>query len=409
MLFKKPDMLNRKLNKIVLSIALGCSTFIVKGQSISDNDELNAITTAVPFLLIAPDTRAGAMGDAGVSSSPDANSIHWNPSKLAFIEKDMGFSLSYIPWLRALVPDINLSYLSGFKRLDKDQTIAMSLFYSSLGQINFTSEDGSPLGNYRPNEFAFSGAYGRKLTENFSGGIAAKYVYSNLTMGQTVGGAQTKPGRSFAMDVSVYYKKDDIELAGTPAAVAFGVNAANIGSKMSYSNAGTRNFIPINLRFGPSLILKPDEYNSIAFTLDGMKLLVPTPPVYDPLSNNTIIEAGKDPNVGVAAGIFQSFYDAPGVLNSDGSRSVMKEEMREFNIAFGTEYWYDKQFALRFGYFHEHATKGNRKFLTFGAGLKYNVFGLDLAYLVAQQRNPLGSTFRFTLSFDFDAFKSQSN
>jgi hypothetical protein len=373
----------------------------------NNNEKLNAITTAVPFLLIAPDTRAGAMGDAGVSTTPDANSVYWNPSKLAFIEKDMGFSLSYIPWLRALVPDINLSYVSGFKRLDKDQTIAASLFYSSLGQISFTAEDGTSLGDYRPNEFALNVAYSRKLSDQFSGGLAAKYIYSNLTMGQMVGGAQTKPGQSFAMDVSMYYRNTNIDIGKTAAVFAFGINASNIGSKMSYSNAGIRNFIPINLRLGPSLTLKPDDYNSIAFTVDAMKLMVPTPPARD--LNNQIV-AGENPDVGIAKGIFQSFYDAPGVIETDGSRSVLKEELREVNLGFGTEYWYDKQFALRCGYFHEHATKGNRKFLTFGAGLKYNVFGLDLAYLVAtQQRNPLGNTFRFTLTFDFDAFKSQSN
>ncbi len=399
-----------KIKKVITGISLVCLAIINTAQSFGQTDsqeKLNAITTAVPFLLIAPDTRAGAMGDAGVSTSPDANSIYWNPSKLAFIEKDMGFSLSYIPWLRALVPDINLSYISGFKRIDKDQTIAGSLFYSSLGQISFTAEDGSSLGDYRPNEFALNVAYSRKLSDNFSAGLGAKYIYSNLTMGQTVGGAQTKPGQSFAMDVSMYYRKTDIDLGKTAAVFAFGLNASNIGAKMSYSNAGIRNFIPINLRLGPSLTLKPDDYNSLAFTIDAMKLMVPTPPARN-LSNEIV--AGKNPDVGIASAIFQSFYDAPGVLDANGKRNVIKEEIREINLAFGTEYWYDKQFALRFGYFHEHATKGNRKFLTFGAGLKYNVFGLDLAYLVAtQQRNPLGNTFRFTLTFDFDAFKSQSN
>jgi long-subunit fatty acid transport protein len=377
---------------------------------------LNAITTAVPIMLIAPDSRAGGMGDAGVSTLPDANSIHWNPSKLAFVEKDMSFSLSYIPWLRALVPDINISYLSGFKRLDDKQTIGASLRYNSLGEITFTDEQGMNIGQYRPNEFAFDIAYARKLSERFSGGLAVRYIYSNLTMGQVVGGAQTRPGMSVAADVSAYYQNPDIEFGSTPATIAAGINISNIGSKMSYSETARRDFIPIHMRLGPTVTLKPDDYNAISFTLEAMKLLVPTPPMYD-LNRNII--AGRDPDVGVAAGMFGSFNDAPGVpelneqgqqiLNPDGTvqvekGSVFREEMREINLSFGMEYWYDRQFALRAGYFHEHATKGNRKYITFGAGLKYNVFGLDLAYIVpTQQRHPLANTLRFTLLFDFAA------
>ena len=394
--------------------------FLLSGKAYAQQD-LNAITTAVPFLLIAPDSRAGGMGDAGVSSSPDANSIHWNPSKLAFIDNDMGFSLSYIPWLRQLVPDINISYLSGYKKIDENQTIGASLFYSSLGDITFTDAQGMTIGNFRPNEFAFDVAYARKLSPYFSGGMAARYIYSNLTMGQQVDGTGTKPGMSIAADISGYYVNPDIQIGATPATLTAGISISNIGSKMSYSQTGTRDFIPINLRLGPALTLRPDEFNSIAFVLEGMKLLVPTPPIRDPFDNNRVI-AGRDPNVGVAAGIFGSFTDAPGapvrdeagnyVFQSDGSvevekGSVLKEELREFNLSIGTEYWYDKQFALRFGYFHEHATKGNRKYVTFGAGLKYNVFGLDLAYIVPTvQRHPLSQTLRFTLKMDFAAMKS---
>ncbi|HET6245980.1 MAG TPA: type IX secretion system outer membrane channel protein PorV, partial [Bacteroidia bacterium] len=246
-------------------IKIFSTLFFLIGGKIYAQQELNAITTAVPFLLIAPDSRAGGMGDAGVAASPDGNSIHWNPSKLAFIKEDMGFSLSYIPWLRSLVPDINLSYLSGYKRLDNNQTIAASLFYSSLGDITFTDQSGMTIGNYRPNEFAFDLAYARKLSPNFSGGMALRYIYSNLTMGQVVGGADTRPGMSVAADISGYYVNPDAQLGNIPATVAFGLNISNIGSKMSYSGTGRRDFIPINMRLGPSITLKPDDYNSITF------------------------------------------------------------------------------------------------------------------------------------------------
>ncbi|MDQ3190905.1 MAG: type IX secretion system outer membrane channel protein PorV [Bacteroidota bacterium] len=397
--------------------------FLIGGKIYAQNQqEINAITTAVPFLLIAPDSRAGGMGDAGVAASPDGNSIHWNPSKLAFIEDDMGFSLSYIPWLRSLVPDINISYLSGYKRIDKEQTIAASLFYSSLGNIQFTNMNGDPIGDYRPNEFAFDVAYARKLSPYFSGGIAVRYIYSNLTMGQNVGGADTRAGMAAAADVSGYYVNPDIKLGNVPATIAVGANLSNVGNKMAYSGTGRRDFIPINLRIGPALTLKPDEFNSITFVFDAMKLMVPTPPLYN---NNREILAGRDPDVGVAAGMFGSFNDAPGmpmtdesgryIFNDDGTAqiekgSVFKEEMREINMSLGMEYWYDKQFALRVGYFHEHSTKGNRKFVTFGAGLKYNVFGLDLAYIVPTvQRHPLANTLRFTLTMNFAAVKQGGN
>jgi hypothetical protein len=403
------------------AICIATLVFSLVGGKLKAQQEINAITTAVPFLLIAPDSRAGGMGDAGVATTPDANSIHWNPAKLAFIDRQMGFSLSYIPWLRQLVPDINLSYLSGFYKIDDQQTIGGSLFYSSLGDITFTDESGMTLGNYRPNEFALDVAYSRKLSDNFSGGVAVRYIYSNLTMGQFVGGAQTRPGMSVAADVSAYYTNPDVEVGGVPATIAAGLNISNIGSKMAYSQTGRRDFIPIHMRLGPALTLRPDEYNAITFTVEGMKLLVPTPPIRDPFRNQAII-AGRDPDVGVAAGMFGSFGDAPGVpvtdergqyvFNPDGTvqiepGSVMREELREINWSVGMEYWYDKQFALRVGYFHEHATKGNRKYITFGAGLKYNVFGLDLAYIVPTvQRHPLANTLRFTLTMDFEAFRA---
>lgn len=378
----------------------------------ADEVQLNTITTAVPFLLITPDSRAGGMGDVGVASSTDVNSIHWNPSKLAFADKKMGIGVSYTPWLRALVPDINLAYLSGYYKTKKRGTIGASLRYFSLGDITFTDNNGNTIGQFRPNEFAVDVAYAIKLSDNFSAGGAVRFVNSNLTGGALVEGSQTKAGRSIAVDVSALYKKDKIKLQDKKATAAVGLNISNIGNKMSYSDRGganSANFIPINLRLGGSLTVQLDDYNSIAIMADVNKLLVPTPPTYELDTNGAVVYkggqpvilAGKDPNRGVAEGMFGSFNDAPG-----GS----KEELREINYSLGMEYWYNKLFAVRVGYFYEHPTKGNRQYFTLGAGVKYNVFGLDFAYLIpTQQRNPLENTLRFTLTFDFDAFKAQND
>lgn len=364
--------------------------------------QINTITTAVPFLMISPDARAGGMGDAGAASTPDVNSIHWNAAKLVFTERKMGVGISYTPWLRKLVPDINLAYVSFYTKPNTTSAIGASLRYFSLGNIDFTSENGEPMGSYKPNEFAVDVAYSRKLGEEFSGGIALRYIHSSLTGGITVGGNATKAGNSVAADISFYYNTNT-ELAGKDAVFAAGLAITNIGSKISYTDKGTKDFIPINLRLGPSLKLRLNEFNDLSFLVDFNKLLVPTPPVYsDSVSNNEyLILSGKDPNVGVAQGIFQSFGDAPGGF---------KEEMREINIGGGMEYWYDNQFALRAGYFYEHKTKGNRKYFTLGASLRYNIFGLDFAYLIpTEQRNPLENTLRFTLSFNFDSIKGSDN
>lgn len=388
------------------------------GQSsnnLTKNDllgQINTITTAVPFLQIAPDARAGGMGDYGVATSPDANSLHWNAAKYAFIEKGGGFSVSYTPWLRALVNDINLAYVSGYKKLKDDQAIAGSLLYFSLGNIDFTDENAVRYATFNPNEWALSFAYSRKLGENLSGGLSLRYIYSNLTGGVAIqnGTINTHAGTSVAADLSSYYHKE-IEVSNKKSFLSFGLNISNIGSKVSYTNTQAKDFIPMNFRFGTNLMIELDQYNSISFGFDINKLLVPTPPVYlkDSTGNyavdangNKIVLYGKDPtNIGVPAAIFSSWSDAPGGF---------KEELKEFIYNIGTEYWYDKQFALRAGYFHEAATKGNRKFFTIGAGLRYNVFGLDFAYLIpTTQRNPLENTLRFTLLFNFDAVKSSKN
>lgn len=374
-------------------------------------DNLNTITTAVPFLMIAPDTRAGGMGDAGVASTPDGNSIHWNASKFAFIKQDMGLSVSYTPWLRALVPDINLAYLSAYKRLGKSQALAFSLLYFSLGSIEFTDNTGQVTSVFTPHELAVDLAFARKLSDNLSGGAAVRYIYSNLTGGIYVGGTESKPGQAVAADISVYYQNEELEIADRKATLAFGLNISNIGSKVSYSESENKDYIPINLRLGTGFKYEIDDYNSIMFVLDLNKLLVPTPPVYEidsagnPVYNSVTgkqqIALGKEPDVPITQGILQSFYDAP---------YGWQEEFHEITYSVGAEYWYDKQFGVRAGYFYEHATKGSRQFITMGAGVKYSVFGLDFAYLIpTQQRNPLENTLRFTLVFDFDAFKSQNN
>jgi len=396
---------------LILPVFVACvfSAISVYGQNSQtsqifhySNKDLNTITTAVPFLMIAPDARGGGLGDAGVSSTPDANSLHWNPAKYAFIEKDMGIAVSYSPWLRALVNDISLAYLSGYKKIGKnnDQAIAASLLFFSLGSITFTNDQGNSLGDYKPNEYAVDACYSRKFSEVISGGVSLRYIHSNLTCGQFVGGAESHAGNSIATDVSAYYQKE-FESGKTPAKLGVGLNISNIGAKISYTDSPERDFIPINLRFGPTLTLDLDEYNSLAIMVDVNKLLVPTPPHYATDSiHGTVIIAGKDPNVSVVSGMFQSFGDAPGGF---------KEEIKEFTFSPGVEYWYDKQFAIRAGFFYEDKTKGNRKFFTLGAGLKYNVFGLDFAYLIpVEQRNPLENTLRFTLIFDFDAFKEQN-
>lgn len=355
---------------------------------------LNTVQSAVPFLMVSPDARSGALGDAGVASTPDENSMHWNPAKYAFIDKQMGVAVNYSPWLHNLVPDISLAYLSGYTRLDKNQTIAASLRYFSLGNIQFTSQFGEPLGDYKPNEFALDVAYSRKFTKTLSGAVAARFIHSNLTLRQDVGSQSTKPGNTVAADVSVYQQLP-LQFSSTEGLFAWGVNVSNIGAKISYSNDNIRkDFIPTNLRIGSSLTIDLDEYNRMSFMLDFNKLLVPTTPEYSD-TNSTVIVSGMDPDVSVPVGMLHSFYDAPGGFS---------EEMREINISTGIEYWYNQQFAVRGGFFYEDPTKGDRTYVTLGAGLRYNVFGLDVSYLVPLATdNPLENTLRFSLLLNFDA------
>lgn len=384
---------------------------VTTGQVNDFLSNINTITTAVPFLLITPDSRAGGMGETGVATTPDVNSIHWNAAKLAFAPKKVGLGISYTPWLRALVPDINLAYISFYMQPDKRSAFGSSLRYFSMGNITFTDAVGNTIGQFRPNEFALDFAYSRKLSDFFSAAMAVRLIRSNLTNGITVSGQDTKPGTSVAVDISGYYMNDEMKLNGKPTTFMAGICISNIGNKISYSTSINKDFIPINLRLGAGINVKADDYNRIGFQLEFDKLLVPTPPVYeiDPATGSPkivngqyVILAGKDPNRSVPEGMFGSFSDAPGGF---------KEEMREINVCTGVEYWYNETFAVRVGYFYEHPTKGNRQFFTLGAGIKYNVFGLDFAYLIPTnaQRSPLQNTLRFTLTFDFDALKSQND
>jgi hypothetical protein len=383
----------------ILSASLMMFSAFSQGDEIDYSDltgGLNTITTAVPFLMISPDSKAGAMGDVGVATTPDANSMHWNPAKLAFTEDDMGASMSYVPWLRALVPDINLSYLTGYKKLDDDQAIGLEMRYFSLGDITFTDIAGIVVGQYKPYELALGTSYARKLSSQFSLAISSRYIYSNLTGGQSAGGVETVAGQSIAADLAGYYAKP-IRIGGQDMDLGVGLNISNIGSKVSYTESSIRDFIPINMRLGSSLNANIDDYNKISLAFDLNKLLVPTPPITD----KGEIKLGQSPDVGVVSGMFQSFGDAPGGFS---------EEMREINYSIGTEYWYANQFALRAGYFFEHSTKGGRKFMTFGSGVKYSAFTLDFSYLVnanndAGATNPLANTMRFSMTWIFGAME----
>lgn len=383
----------RKLALLLLGVVSSIGVSAQSGNSLGQN----TITTAVPFLMISPDSRAGGMGDLGVATSADENSQHWNPAKYATLEDSpFGVGISYIPWLRNIVPDISLAYISGYYQVNKGQYITGSLRYFSLGTINATDINANPIGSFTPAETSVDLGFSTKLGDDFSGAMTMRYINSNLTGGVNVNNTASKPGRTVAADVAAFYSKD-VEISEYASKVNVGLNISNIGGKVSYSETQVRDFIPINMRFGAGVEMEIDEYNKIGFYGETNKLLVPTLPEY--ADDGVTILAGKDPNVSVPVGLFQSFGDAPGGT---------AEELREFSLAAGIEYWYSDQFAVRGGYFNEHATKGNRKYFTLGAGLKYQVFKIDFAYMVpTSQNHPLQNTLRFTLAFDFNALKAE--
>jgi len=361
---------------------------VVVGNTLTNGSESNNIVTAVPFLLITPDARSGAMGDAGVAVAGDVNSASINPSKLAFLDQPYGFAVSYSPWLKSLVPDISLAYLSGFYKLDDRNTIGASLRYFSLGSIQLTDINQQELGIANPNELAFDVTFARNFGEEFSLGTSLRYIYSNLASGQFASG-QVRGGNAIAVDVSGLYKTSS-NLFGKPTIFSAGANISNIGTKMSYSDNGEGFFLPTNFKLGGASTITLDDYSTFTFALDFNKLLVPTQPIYD--ANNNIV-SGKNPNRSVPAGIFGSFSDAPGGFS---------EELKEVGISTGVEYWYNQQFAIRAGYNYQSPMKGDSRYFTMGLGLKYNVFNIDFSYLLANaQTSPLANTLRFSLLFNF--------
>jgi Type IX secretion system protein PorV len=386
-----------------------------KGCVVDNNGDCisNTLLTAVPFLRITPDARSGAMGDAGLALTPDANAMHFNASNLVFAEDQSGFSFTYTPWLRNLnLDDIFLLYVSGFYKLDDNQAIGGGIRFFSLGDIDFTDNQGGSLGTGRPREGEFSIAYARKLGDKLSASLTGKYIFSNLASGLNVMGVDINTASAFAADFGLNYRTKT-NLGGYKGEWSYGLALTNIGSKISYTRDNlVKDFIPANFGLGTALRLDLDQYNSLTFALDFNKLLIPTPialkisnpdgtladnPDYDKDGNDIADYREKS----LFSGMLGSFGDAQGGL---------REEMKEISISFGAEYWYDKQFAFRGGYYYESSEKGNRRFFTVGAGIKYNVFGINLSYLIPTSviPNPLDNTLRFSLLFDFSVFQADA-
>ena len=372
--------------------------------NLDDTPCTNTVVTAVPFLRIVADARSGGMGDVGLGLSADPNAMHFNASKLVFAEQEVGVSATYTPWLRSLgLTDVYLAYLTGYVKVDEFQTLGMGLRYFSLGSIQFTDTEGQELLTGRPNEFEVAFAYARKLSDKLSAGITGKFIYSNLAAGQQLEGGETiSAGVGGAADISFTYKTP-IKTRNGDSDLTVALALTNIGSKITYTKSIDRDFIPANFGLGAAWTLNLDDFNTLTFAADINKLMVPTPcPTgtdCDVAPQDGRLDYKQQSSV---SGIFSSFSDAPEGFN---------EELRELQYSVGAEYWYDKQFAVRAGYFHEHVQKGNRKFFTVGLGLKYNIFGMNFSYLVptTNQRNPLDNTLRFSLLFDFGAFESENN
>ena len=402
---------------LVAATTYGQNNYIGQDYSVSPN----VITTAVPFVSISPDARGGSMGDCGVATSPDVYSMHYNPAKYVYLDNKFAAGLGYSPWLRKLVPDMNLAYLALAYKINDRSSVAATLRYFSCGEIEFRDANNISQGKYSPNEWAVDATYSRMLGDYLSGAVAGRFIYSDLTQNQSDYG---RPGISVAADVAVYYKRPVEWFNTMDADFSWGAAITNIGSKISYNGqSDRRDFIPTTLRLGAGLKLDLDEYNSLAFNVDFTKLMVPTPPVIardeqgNPKYNDDgsyKILYGMDNNVSVVQGMIQSFYDAPGWGYNQKNELVhygsFYEELCEINIGGGVEYWYNNTFAVRAGYFNETALKGNRKYVTVGAALKYNVFGLDVSYLIPVNTvagsNPLENTLRFNLTYAMGGKKS---
>ncbi len=354
----------------------------------TDGTNLNATRTAVPFLNITPDSRSGALGDAGVALSSNLNDTYWNPAKLAFLENTDGASISYSPWLRQLIPDLSLSYLTYDHVIDNRNAIGVALRYFNYGVIQLYDQGQNAQGTYYPNEYSLNVAWGRKFGDGFSLGLSGGYVHSNLsdTRFSTGTGDASQAGNALFVGFSTYYKSK-IKEFGKEGAFSFGINASNIGTKVSYSDNGVKDFLPANLKVGFANTLNLDEYNQFTLTVDLNKLMVPF--TRRDASGNQI----SNDNVSVVAGIFQSFSDAPQGLS---------QEFQQITYSPGLEYLYNHMFAIRAGYFYQNANFGGANYLTIGLGFKYQLLNLDFSYISAPQQNsPFANTIRFTLAANF--------
>ncbi len=386
-------------------LAFCCLFFVQSFAFAADDDQttqkINPVYTGVPSLTIAPDARGGAMGDVGAATTPDVSSQYWNPAKYAFAYSKAGLELSYTPWLRKLVSDIDLAYLAGYYKLGEEgnQAIGASLRYFSLGEIPLNQESSLPYGSVNPYELSVDLSYSIKLSETFSGAVAFRYIHSDLGADINDG---TDAGSAYAADIAGYYNKY-VMMGSSECLLGLGFNISNIGTKISYDGGNINYFIPTNLRLGGSFLMPLDDYNTLSLNLDLNKLLVPTPPDYTTMTDATERQEAREAYQAISpiSGIFKSFSDAPGGA---------KEEFEEIMWSFGAEYAYDNKFFVRGGYFYESPNKGNRQYFSVGAGFKMNVIQIDAAYLISTvPSNPLDQTLRFSLSFDMDGIKGLLN
>lgn len=362
---------------------------------IDKNNIFNPVTTSVTSQSVAPDARAGGMGDVGAATDPDVASQYWNVAKYPFTISRAGVSLNYTPWLRKLVSDMNLAYLVGYYRIGEHSAVSTSLRYFSLGEVqtNYNSTGQGAAITVNPYEMSFDAGYSLMLSEKFSIGTAVRFIYSDLKADYT---DDVTPGSAFAADLGAYYQ-DYVNIGQRECQLGLGLNISNIGSKISFGGDNNSYFIPTSLRLGASLMVPIDEYNRITFAADANKLLVPTYPKIRDGESPTDFDARVQKeyyDVSSISGIFKSFGDAP---------NGFKEELQEIQWSLGAEYVYNDKFTLRAGYHHESENKGNRKYFTVGAGFKMNVFSLDAGYVISTAAtNPLDQTLRFTLTFDMD-------
>jgi hypothetical protein len=362
---------------------------LLASQLTFSQDNIRVVTTAVPFLSIAPDARAAALGDQGVATSSDAFSNHWNPAKYAFVENEMGAALSYTPYLSKLVNDIFLADVTYYRAIDDRSAWSVGLRYFSLGEIQIGETPAdfiNPLIE-SPNEYVFDASYALKLSDKFAMAIQGSFLTSDLKLDS--GPNDSTSASTVAVGISGFYQSYEVPYASFSGMWRAGFNISNIGPKLKYEDEGQSDFLPTNLKLGGGFDFIFDSYNKLAVSLEINKLLVPSPSVV-----GTDGSYSQPDDVGVLSGIFKSFGDAP-----DG----FSEELKEFTWSLGAEFMYDESFALRAGYFNEHELKGARKFFTLGAGFKYNVIDVDLSYLISAGRviNPLENTLRFSLTFNF--------